>query len=124
MDVNLPLSPEDVAVEVSTLVGKDGPKVIPFGSMPAGERGLLQVMKAMERCVEEAAVSGNVGALLEAFTLNPLISAGDTARQVMNELLLTHERYLPQFAPVIDQLKQEGVTVKDGRVRRLMEEGQ
>lgn len=120
----IPDLPEDVAVEVSTLVGKDGPKVIPFGALPAGERGLLQVMKAMEQCVEEAAVTGNVGALLEAFTLNPLITAGETARQVMNELLVAHERYLPQFAPVIEQLKQDGVTVKDERVRRLMEEGQ
>ena len=42
----------------------------------------------------------------------------------MNELLVAHERYLPQFAPVIEQLKQDGVTVKDERVRRLMEEGQ
>lgn len=120
----IPALPEDVAVEVSTLVGKDGPKVIPFGALPAGERGLLQVMKAMEQCVEEAAVTGNVGALLEAFMLNPLIPAGDTARQVINELLVAHERYLPQFAPVIEQLKQDGVTVKDERVRRLMEEGQ
>ncbi|WP_300963182.1 6-phospho-beta-glucosidase, partial [Faecalibaculum rodentium] len=120
----IPDLPEDVAVEVSTLVGKDGPKVIPFGALPAGERGLLQVMKAMEQCVEEAAVTGNVGALLEAFTLNPLITAGETARQVMNELLVAHERYLPQFASTIAELKRQGVTVKDERVRRLMEEGQ
>ncbi|WP_301094943.1 6-phospho-beta-glucosidase, partial [Faecalibaculum rodentium] len=33
----IPDLPEDVAVEVSTLVGKDGPKVIPFGALPAGE---------------------------------------------------------------------------------------
>ncbi len=120
----IPDLPEDVAVEVSTLVGKDGPKVISFGALPAGERGLLQVMKPIEQCVEGAAVTGNVGALLEAFTLNPLITAGETARQVMNELLVAHERYLPQFASTIAELKRQGITVKDERVRRLMEEGQ
>ena len=66
-------------------------------------------------------ILGTLGFML---VVNPLITAGETARQVMNELLVAHERYLPQFAPVIEQLKQDGVTVKDERVRRLMEEGQ
>ncbi len=119
----LPDLPDDVAVEVSTLVGSEGPKVLPFGPMPAGERGLLQVMKAMEQCVEKAAVTGDIGALLEAFTLNPLIPSGSTARQVMNELLIAHERYLPRFAGTIRDLKEQGVTIRDERVRRLLEEG-
>ncbi len=119
----VPDLPDDVAVEVSTYVGKDGPVNVPFFELPKSERGWLQVMKAMEQCTEEAAVSGDYGKLLTAFIINPLIPSGDTAKQVMDELLIAHEKYLPKFAGKIAELKAQGVEIRDQKVRDLMAAG-
>lgn len=115
--------PDDVAVEVSTHVGKDGPVNVECFELPKAERGWLQVMKAMEQCTEEAAVTGDYGKLLTAFVINPLIPSGDKAKRVCDELLIAHEKYLPKFADKIAELKAAGVEVKDERVRDLMAAG-
>jgi len=89
--------PDDCAVEVTcTLTGK-GPVPYNFGSFKPQERGLLQLMKAMEELTIEAAVTGDRGTLLQAFMMNPLITSGDVAKQVMEELLEAHKKHLPNF---------------------------
>lgn len=89
--------PDDCAVEVTcTLTGK-GPVPYNFGSFKPQERGLLQLMKAMEELTIEAAVTGDRGTLLQAFMMNPLITSGDVAKQVMEELLEAHKKHLPKF---------------------------
>ena len=42
---------------------------------------------------------------------------------VLNELLIAHEKYLPQFADKIAELKAAGVTIKDDVARELTEKG-
>jgi 6-phospho-beta-glucosidase len=77
----------------------------------------------MQRLVEEAAVTGSYGALLEAVALNPQTPAGSEAKQVIDELLIAHKAYLPQFAQKIAELEADGVTIKDDVVRDLCEQG-
>lgn len=89
--------PEDSAVEVTCMLTGQGPIPYNFGKFEAKERGLLQLMKAMEELTIEAAVSGDRGTLLQAFTMNPLITSGDVAKTVMEELLEAHKEYLPNF---------------------------
>lgn len=111
--------PADCVVEVTAYVGAGGARNVAFGSLPTAERGWLQVMKAMELLTIEAAVTGNYGTLLQAFIINPLIPSGNTAKQVLEELLLAHAAYLPQFAEKITELKAQGLTIKDEIVREL-----
>ncbi|MFR1688361.1 MAG: 6-phospho-beta-glucosidase, partial [Massilimicrobiota timonensis] len=61
------------------------------------------------------------GKALQAFILNPQIPSGATAKRVLDELLLAHKKYLPQFADKIAQLEAEGVTIKDDVARELTE---
>ena len=77
----------------------------------------------MQRLVEEAAVTGSYGALLDAVALNPQTPSGSEAKRVIDELLIAHEQYLPQFADKIAELKAAGVTIKDDVVRKLCEQG-
>ncbi len=120
---SVPDLPVDCAVEVSAFIGADGARPIAFGPLHPAQRGWLQCMKNMELCVEEAAVTGDYGLALQAFFLNPLITSGETAKRVLDELLVAHKKYLPQFAEKIARLEAEGVTVKDEVVRRLIAEG-
>lgn len=81
--------------------------------LPPAERGWLQVMKNMELLTIEAAVTGNYGTALRAFTINPLVRSGETAKRIMDELFVAHEAYLPQFKETIHRLKEEGIEVQD-----------
>lgn len=112
------LEPDDV-VEVSAYIGADGARPIAFGSFEPAEKGWLQGMKNMELSVEKAAVSGDYGTLLQAFTINPLIPSGETAQCVLEELLIAHKNYLPQFSKKIAELEAKGVTVKDKIAKNL-----
>lgn len=115
----LPDLPDDCVVEVSSFLTSAGPMPIAWGKMPAAERGWLQVMKAMEQCTIEAAVTGNYGLALQAFILNPQVPGGHVAKTVLDELLIAHKKYLPQFADTIKELEAKGVTVTDEIARNL-----
>lgn len=119
----IPDLPNDSVVEVSSIIAGKGPMPLAWGKFGPAERGWLQVMKAMEECVIEAAVTGNYGMALQAFILNPQIVSGATCQTILDELLVAHEKYLPQFAEKIAELKAAGIGSKDPVVMQLMAEG-
>lgn len=111
---------EDSIVEVTSIISSKGAEPIAWGDMGSFEKGWLQVMKSMEECTINAALSGDYGMALQAFTINPLVKNGVKAKQVLDELLVAHEKYLPQFKEKIDELKLQGVGSKDPVVMELM----
>ncbi|MDT2835408.1 6-phospho-beta-glucosidase [Enterococcus durans] len=119
-DGAVPDLPADCVVEVTAYVGANGARNVAFGSLPPAERGWLQLMKNMELLTIEAAVTGDYGTALQAFTINPLVRSGETAKRIMDELFIAHEAYLPQFKQTIDRLKEEGIEVKDEVARNLI----
>ncbi len=119
----VPDLPEDCVAEVSSVIGRTGALPLAFGKLPMMEAGWLKLMKSMELLVCEAAVTGDYATALQAFTINPLIPSGKTAERILDELLVAHKRYLPQFADKIAELEKEGVTVSDDTARKLCEEG-
>ncbi|WP_195274260.1 6-phospho-beta-glucosidase [Enterococcus mundtii] len=117
----VPDLPADCVVEVTAYVGAQGARSVAFGSLPTAERGWLQVMKNMELLTIEAAVTGDYGTALQAFTINPLVRSGKTAKRMMDELFIAHQEYLPQFKEAIDRLTAEGIEVQDELARELSE---
>jgi 6-phospho-beta-glucosidase len=93
----VPDLPYDSVAEVSAYITAAGPQPISFGHMPASARGLLQKMKAMEELTIEAAVTGDYGKALQAFTMNPLVTSGQKAKDLLNAMLEAHKEHLPQF---------------------------
>ncbi len=118
-DGAVPDLPADCVVEVTAYVGAQGARNVAFGSLPTAERGWLQVMKNMELVTIEAAVTGDYGTALQAFTINPLIRSGKTAKRIMDELFIAHKEHLPQFKEAIEKLEQEGIEVQDELARKL-----
>lgn len=98
--------PDDVVVEVSSIITANGPMPLAWGSFDSSSKGLLQLMKNMELTTIRAAVTGDYGAALQAFTLNPLIPSGKIAKTLLDEMLLANKKHLPQFADKIAQLEQ------------------
>jgi 6-phospho-beta-glucosidase len=97
--------PYDCAAEVSSIITGAGPMPVNFGKFRPAERGLLQVMKAMEEVTIEAAVTGSYGKALQAFMLNPLVPSGNIARTLLNEMLVAHKEHLPQFKDSIEKIE-------------------
>ena len=115
--------PYDSIVEISSLINAKVASPLVWGDFDPSERGWLQIMKAMEECVIEAAVTGDYGMLVKAFQINPLVDHGQCAQDLLNEMLVANEKYLPNFHDKIEELKQAGVTVQDETARQLCEKG-
>lgn len=111
---------KDSIVEVTSYIGANGAMPIAWGEFQSAERGWIQVMKAMEECVIQAAISGNYALALQAFLLNPLIPNGNYAKRVLDELLIAHKNYLPKFHEVIQNLEKQNILVKDEVIRQMI----
>ncbi|KRN57977.1 6-phospho-beta-glucosidase [Carnobacterium divergens] len=97
--------PYDCIVEVSGPVTSHGPEPYNWGAFPPAARGIIQMMKGMEETVIRAAIDGDYGTALHAFTVNPLVPGGVMAKTLLDELLVAHKEHLPQFAEKINEIE-------------------
>ena len=97
--------PDDVVVEVSCEITKDGPKPLPIGDLPWEAIGLVQSLKAFEVLTTNVAVSGNYDDALYAMTLNPLVQDEKKAKAILDEMLEAHKEYLPEFKAYFEAKK-------------------
>lgn len=103
----IPFLPENCVVEVSSLITSQGALPLATPKVPEFVKGYLQQMKQMELVTVEAAMSGDYHTALQAFMLNPLIPHGNQTESLLQEMLLAHRDYLPQFAASISRLDAE-----------------
>lgn len=99
--------PYDCVVEVSGPVTAHGHEPYNWGAFPPAARGIIQVMKGMEETVIRAAIDGDYGAALHAFTINPLVPGGSMAKTLLDELLIAHKDHLPNFSEAIAKIEAE-----------------
>ena len=98
--------PYDCVVEVSGPVTAHGHEPYNWGAFPPAARGIIQNMKAMEETVIRAAINGDYGVALHAFTINPLVPGGVMAKTLLDELLIAHKAHLPNFADAINKIEE------------------
>ncbi len=89
--------PNDVVVEVSSVITKDGPKPVHIGDLPWEVVGYVQALKAYEVLLTNVAVSGNYDDALYCMTLNPQVQSEAKARLILDDMLEAHKDYLPEF---------------------------
>ena len=87
----------DSAVEVSSVITKEGPVPLIIGKLPIAIRGLVQQIKSFERLTIEAAIEGNKEKAILALAINPLTVSDDLAKKVVEKMLESHKEHLPQF---------------------------
>ncbi len=91
---------DDNAVEVSSVITKEGPKPLSVGYLPECTDGLVSDIKSFEKLAAKAAVYGDYESALLALCINPLIPSDDLAKTILDEMLEAHKEYLPQFSMV------------------------
>jgi 6-phospho-beta-glucosidase len=101
---SVPDLPYDSVAEISSIITAHGPEPISFGKLNIAAKGMLQLMKSMEQITISAAITGNYDEAVHAFTINPLVPSGQVSKEVLDELLVAHKKYLPQFAEIINKL--------------------
>ncbi|NIS78698.1 MAG: 6-phospho-beta-glucosidase [Anaerolineales bacterium] len=89
--------PEDWVLEMPCKVGKKGIEPNTATPLPAACFGLLALVKMYEILTVEAAVSGNRQAAFQAILAHPLGPSADMVSAVLDDMLETNRKYLPQF---------------------------
>ncbi|PXW88280.1 6-phospho-beta-glucosidase [Streptohalobacillus salinus] len=92
--------PDDAVIEVNSIITKEGPVPLVIGRLPQQIKADLLMMKAFEEQVIAASVSGRYQDAYLAFIMNPLIKDEKKAKTVLDELLVAHQAFLPQFKSV------------------------
>ncbi|MBX3180160.1 MAG: 6-phospho-beta-glucosidase [Candidatus Hydrogenedentes bacterium] len=90
----IPTFDDDVSVEVSAIIGKDGAKAIPQSAPEPPIRGLMQHVKAYETMTVQAAVTGDREAAFQALLLNPLTPNATGCRALLDDLLEVNKPHL------------------------------
>ncbi|UWD49865.1 6-phospho-beta-glucosidase [Clostridioides difficile] len=88
---------DEQAVEVSSVITKNGPKPLSMGYLPDSVHGLVSQIKSFEVMAAKAAVYGDYESALLALCINPLIPSDDLAKTILDEMLEAHKDYLPRF---------------------------
>jgi 6-phospho-beta-glucosidase len=88
---------DNQAVEVSSVITKNGPKPLSIGYLPDAVDGLVSQIKSFEILATKAAVYGDYDAAYVALCINPLIPSDDLAKIILDKMMKAHKDYLPQF---------------------------
>ncbi len=90
--------PADWVLEIPCQIDGEGIHPLPAEPLPPVCFGLLAHVKAYEILTVEAAVHGDRRAAYQALLTHPLGPAADRVQTVLDDLLETNRKYLPQFS--------------------------
>lgn len=89
--------PADWVLEMPSKIDGQGVHPLPAEPLPAACFGLLNSIKQFELLTVEAAVHGDRDAAYQALLVHPLGPSADKVQAVLDDLLETHRKHLPQF---------------------------
>jgi 6-phospho-beta-glucosidase len=89
--------PADWVLELPARVSQEGIHPLPAEPLPPACFDLIAQVKAYELLTVEAAVHGDRGAAFQALLAHPLGPKADKVREVLDDMLVTHRQYLPNF---------------------------
>ena len=101
--------PYECVVEVPCYVDGNGISVPKVGDLPLGCAAVCSQSVWVQKLAVEAAVSGNVDLLKQAALLDPLTGAvcnPPEVWQMVDEMLIAQEKWLPQYKEAIAQAKE------------------
>lgn len=87
----------DWVLELPCRVDRSGVQPLPAEPLPMVSSGLLAQIKSFELLTVEAAVHGDRNAAYQALLAHPLGPKADRVQAVLDDMLETNQKYLPQF---------------------------
>ena len=101
--------PDDCVVEVPGYVNYNGVQIPQVGDLPLGCAAICAQSVSVQRMAVKAAVTGDVNLLKQAVLLDPLTGAvcdPPEVWQMVDEMLIAQEEWLPQYKTAIEQAKE------------------
>lgn len=101
--------PNDAVIEAPGYVDRNGISMPHVGDLPLGPAAVCNVSISVQRLAVEAAVHGDDKLLRQAFMMDPLIGAvcnPPEIWQMVDEMLVAGEAWLPQYGEAIAAAKQ------------------
>lgn len=89
--------PRDAVVETMGMVGATGAHGISVGALPPGVLGTVYPHVINQELIVDAALTGDRHLALQALLGDPLVRDLRTAPRMLDELLVAHKEYMPQF---------------------------
>lgn len=91
--------PPDVFVETPAIVdGSAGVKPVHIGDLPKPLAAFCRRDIDQMELTVEAAVKGDRNLVMQAMLLDPVVDSVSAAERILDEMMKTHAKYLPQFA--------------------------
>ncbi|WP_027085133.1 alpha-glucosidase/alpha-galactosidase [Cohnella panacarvi] len=100
--------PDDAIIEAPGYVDRNGISMPRVGELPLGPAAVCNVSISVQRLAVEAAVHGDDKLLRQAFMMDPLVGAvcnPNEIWQMVDEMLVAGERWLPQYGAAIAEAK-------------------
>ena len=100
--------PDDAIVEVPGYVDYNGINIPKVGDLPLGCAAVCNASISVQRLAVEAAVHGDDMLLRQAMMMDPLVGAvcnPPEIWQLVDEMLVAHEQWLPQYKTAIEEAK-------------------
>ena len=94
---SVPAYPADWVLEIPAQVDQAGIHPLPADPLPATCFGLIASVKMYEILTVQAAVHGDRRAAYQALLAHPLGPSADRVQEVLDDMLETNRRWLPQF---------------------------
>ena len=101
--------PDDAVVEVPGYVDQTGINIPVYGELPLGCAAICNASISVQRLAVHAAVKGDINLLKQAVMMDPLCAAvcdPDEIWQMVDEMLIADEKWLPQYKEAIAEAKQ------------------
>lgn len=101
--------PQDAIIEAPGYVDSNGISMPHIGELPLGPAAVCNVSISVQRLAVEAAIHGDDKLLRQAFMLDPLVGAVCNPKeiwQMVDEMLVAGEKWLPQYADAIAAAKE------------------
>ncbi len=101
--------PNDAVIEAPGYADANGISMPVVGDLPLGPAAVCNVSISVQRLAVEAAVHGDDQLLRQAFMMDPLVGAVCNPReiwQMVDEMLVAGEAWLPQYASAIAEAKE------------------
>lgn len=105
--------PDDCIIEAPGYVDRNGISMPVVGDLPLGCAAVCSASVWVQRLAVEAAVHADVNLLKQAFMMDPLTSAVCNPKeiwQMVDEMLVAGEQWLPQWCEEIERAKQRLAT--------------
>ncbi|MCI3921240.1 alpha-glucosidase/alpha-galactosidase [Paenibacillus sp. TRM 82003] len=101
--------PADCVIEAPGYVDGNGISMAKVGDLPLGPAAVCNVSVSVQRLAVEAAIRGDDRLLRQAFMMDPLVGAVCNPKeiwQMVDEMLVAQEKWLPQYGPAIAAAKE------------------